>query len=1024
MKIFTRAALGTGRLSTRHPLLTIGAWLLLAAILNLAVPQIHVVAATRSADFIPRDAPAVQALTNMGVRFDESTSSGSSYVILHRDGKLTSADQQYYRQLLGRLGTDRDHVQSVQDLWGNPTTAPAALSPDKTTVYALIRLAGDTGTSKAVASVKAVRAAVSDLPRPPGLTALVAGPAATISDEFAGIEKSLPIVTLVTIVCIMMVLFVVYRSVIAVAIPLITIGLALAVANGTVSFLGLHGMPVSIFSVSLLSAIVLGAGTDYAIFLISRYHEARRAGIPAADALETGFTRIAPVIIASGLVVTLTCAAMVVTKIGLFRTVGLPCAIGVAVTLLAALTLTPAMMRLAARFGFLEPRARKSPLRYWHWIGVRTVRSPARVLAVAAGALVLLAAAVPTIHLSYDERAAQPKDTDSNRGDALIAAHYHGNVLLPQYVTITADHDLRNTKDYATLEAVADAVAKVPDVVAVQSVSRPLGKTIKESSLGYQAGVVADGLFGGVSELDKAQPRIKQLTDGTGRLAKGAGQLKSGSEQLSSGIKQAVSGSEQLVDGNRRLSAGLGQAKTGSAQLRNGADRLAAGANELSNGVQQYLGFLDAPQQFLSSLRAQVASTPNCASQPMCGAIANLLKFLDSTPAAQTLSQIDRLRTGVQQLSDGSRQLADGLQRLDTGLGQASDGADALLDGQTRLNTGLHQLDDGGNRLVGGSEALADGSQQVDGGVNQMTSQLSRMRTGLTTAGGYLDELRTNTSPGPSGGFYIPQFAMDRPDFQTAVKLFVSPDGKMARMIVTDQGDPFSTAAMERTGAILRAAQQAVRGTSLDRSAVDVTGLTPVYRDLRSMAMRDLVIIVVLASLLAFVIIAALVRSLVVPIYVVGSAILSFAAALGLSILLWQHILRQPLHWAVPSLSFIILVSVAADYNVLLMSRVRDEALRSRLGLRGSPRHAIIKAVTSTGGVITTAGAVFAITMLALTAASAGNTAQVGFTIGAGLIIDTMVVRTVVVPGIATLVGRWNWWPSGVAARRRRPRGT
>jgi RND superfamily putative drug exporter len=395
----------------------------------------------------------------------------------------------------------------------------------------------------------------------------------------------------------------------------------------------------------------------------------------------------------------------------------------------------------------------------------------------------------------------------------------------------------------------------------------------------------------------------------------------------------------------------------------------------------------------------------------MCAASKSLLALLDSTPAGQALTNAQRLKDGVQQIADGNRQLADGLAQLDGGLTRASNGAGALLDGQRALDTGLHQLDAGADRLVDGSGQLADGSQQVDGGVNLMTSQLGRLQTGLKTASDYLNELRKNTAAGTTGGFYIPQWAMSRPDLQTAMGLFISPDGRMARMIITDTGDPFSTRAMDRTGTILDSARQAVRGTDLHAASVAVTGLTPTYRDLRTMALQDFATIVVLASLLALLVIALLMRSLVVPLYVVGSAIVSFGAALGLSVGIWQHLLHRPLHWAVPSLAFIILVAVAADYNVLLTSRVRDRMLQSKAGLRGSPRSAIVQAVTSTGGVITTAGAVFAITMLALTAAAVGNTAQVGFTIGIGLIIDTMVVRTIVVPAIAALLGPRNWWP-------------
>ncbi|MFD3704499.1 RND family transporter [Nocardia sp. NPDC058658] len=1008
MKALSTLITTLGRTVGKHPLLVIGIWIAVAGILNIAVPQVSTVASSHSADFIPRDAPAVRALQNMGVTFHESTSSGSAYVVLHRESGLTDADRAYYATLVDALRRDTAHVQSVQDLWSDPVSAPVAMSADKTTVNVLIRVVGDAGTADATASVRSVRATIDGLARDRDLRVLTTGPAATISDEFSGIEDSLGLVTVVTVACIMLVLFAVYRSPAAVAVPLTTIGLALAVANGTTAFLGIHGMPISIFSVALLSAIVMGAGTDYAIFLISRYHESRRTGSAPAVALATSFPRIAPVILASGLVVTLTCAGLSVTRIGLFRTVGLPCAIGVLVTLAAALTLSPALIAVAIRFGMLEPRARSPRSRYWRWLAVVTVRRPRRALAYSLGALIVLVAAVPTIQLSYDERAAQRSGTESNQGYDLVAAHYDGNVLLPGYVTVTADHDLRNTADLATLEAVSAAIAKVPGVASVQSITRPLGTTITESSLGHQAGVVADGLSGGVLALADAAPQLDQLTDGSGRVAAGARELHTGAGQLSTGIKQAVDGSGQLVTGTAALHDGLTMAKAGTHQLRTGADQLAAGSRQLSDAVSPLLNF---PQVDLAALRQHTAATPDCATQPLCAAAQSLLALLDSTAPGQTLSTADRLRTGVADLTTGSQRLADGLTQLDGGLTRAVGGASTLLDAQRQLDIGLRRLDAGTDQLLAGTGGLADGSHLVDGGVTLMTSQLSTLLTGLRTASDYLNELRDNTTAGGTGGFYIPASAMARPDLRTAMSLFLSPDGRMARVIVTDTGDPFSTEAMDRTQTVLDAARHAVRGTDLHTAQLETTGLTPIFRDLREMALRDFTTIVVLASLLALLVIAALMRSLVVPLYVVGTAVVSFGAALGTSVLIWQHLLDRPLHWAVPPLAFIILVAVAADYNVLLTSRIRDRMVESRSGLAGSPRSAIIHAVTATGGVITTAGAVFAIAMLALTSASTGNTAQVGFTIGVGLIIDTMIVRTIVVPAIAALLGPRNWWP-------------
>jgi RND superfamily putative drug exporter len=135
--------------------------------------------------------------------------------------------------------------------------------------------------------------------------------------------------------------------------------------------------------------------------------------------------------------------------------------------------------------------------------------------------------------------------------------------------------------------------------------------------------------------------------------------------------------------------------------------------------------------------------------------------------------------------------------------------------------------------------------------------------------------------------------------------------------------------------------------------------------------------------------------------------IVSYLSALGIGVIVFQFILGQDLHWSVPGLTFVILVAVGADYNMLLISRLRDE---SALGVRSG----VIRTVSSTGGVITAAGLIMAASMYGLLFASLSNVVQGAFVLGTGLLLDTFLVRTVTVPAIAVLVGRANWWrPSG-----------
>jgi putative drug exporter of the RND superfamily len=161
-----------------------------------------------------------------------------------------------------------------------------------------------------------------------------------------------------------------------------------------------------------------------------------------------------------------------------------------------------------------------------------------------------------------------------------------------------------------------------------------------------------------------------------------------------------------------------------------------------------------------------------------------------------------------------------------------------------------------------------------------------------------------------------------------------------------------------------------------------------------------------------FLILVLLLRAVVAPLYLVGTVILSCLASLGIGVIVLQLIGGQPMTASTPGMAFIVLVAVGVDYNMLLISRIRDE---SPHGIRSG----VIRTVRTTGSVITSAGMIFAAPMLAMVFSSIGSMVQGGFIIGVGLLLDTFVVRTVTVPALAVLVGKANWWPSG---RRRKPR--
>ncbi|OBK19485.1 RND family transporter [Mycobacterium asiaticum] len=258
--------------------------------------------------------------------------------------------------------------------------------------------------------------------------------------------------------------------------------------------------------------------------------------------------------------------------------------------------------------------------------------------------------------------------------------------------------------------------------------------------------------------------------------------------------------------------------------------------------------------------------------------------------------------------------------------------------------------------------------------------------------------------------FYLPPEAFDNPDFQTGLRMFLSPDGKSARFFVTHQGDPMTPEGISRVDAERSAAQEGLKQSSLSDAKVYLGGTAATFKDMHDGAKYDLMIAVVSALTLIFMIMLLLTRSVVAALVIVGTAGSSIAASFGLSVLIWQDLFGIRIHWIVMALSVIILLAVGSDYNLLLVSRFKEEIYA---GLKTG----IIRSMAGTGGVVTAAGLVFAFTMASMLGSDLRVLGQFGSTVCIGLLLDTLIVRTLLMPSIATLLGRWFWWPQVVHPR-------
>lgn len=278
----------------------------------------------------------------------------------------------------------------------------------------------------------------------------------------------------------------------------------------------------------------------------------------------------------------------------------------------------------------------------------------------------------------------------------------------------------------------------------------------------------------------------------------------------------------------------------------------------------------------------------------------------------------------------------------------------------------------------------------------------------------YLRELAAVSQSAPGVDLYAARRILTDPNMRAVLDYFVSPNGHATRLLVYGDGSEWGDDGAQRARAIVTAVAEETDEGTLRPTAVELTGVGPATRDLQDLVGSDLTLLAVITLAVIFAIAALLLRSPLAGLVVVGTIATSYICALGASVVIWKHILGDNLHWSVLPIAFVLLISVGSAYNLLFALRIREES-------SAGPRTSVIRAFAATGMVVTAAGIVFGTTMFALAASTSLSVAQIGVTVGMGLLLDALVIRGFVLPALMVLLGRWLWWPRRSVSNRQVP---
>jgi putative drug exporter of the RND superfamily len=907
-------------------------WITLVGVLNVAVPQLQVVGQMRSVSMSPKEAPSVIAMTRVGKDFKEFDSDSSAMIVLEGDEPLGDDAHRFYDDMVGKLKADTKHVEHIQDFWGDPLTRAGAQSKDGKAAYVQVYLAGNQGEALANDSVLAVQKVVRGLSSPAGVKVFVTGPSALQADQQIAGTRSLTVIETATFGVIILMLLLVYRSIVTVVIVLAMVGLGLMATRGVVAFLGYYDLiGLSTFATQLLVTLAIAATTDYAIFLVGRYQESRTIGEDRESAFYTMFQGTAHVVLASGMTIAGATFSLSFTRLPYFQSLGIPLAVGMVVAVFVALTLGPAVITVASRFGLLEPK-RAMRIRGWRRLGAVVVRWPALILLVTIVLALVGVLMLPGYKPNYNDRKYLPADLPANAGYAAVERHFPVARMNPELLLVETDHDVRNSTDFLVIERIAKYVMRTPGIGRVQAITRPEGKPLKYSTIPAQL-----SLSGTFQKMNRSylQDRINDMLLQAGEMQK------------------TINTMDRMIALMEQISA------TTHSMVMQTHD-IAAEVSELRDHIADF-------DDFWRPIRNYMYWEPHCYDIPMCWAIRSVFDTLD----------------GVDSETEDVQSLLPDMDRLDALMPQLLAELKPTIETMKSMRTMLltmHQT---------------QASQQ---------DQMAAMDKDQAAMGEAFNNSLNDDS------FYLPPEIFDNKDFKRGMESFISPNGRAIRFFISHETDPLSADGIKHVDTIKNAVFEAIKGTPLEGSRVYLGGTASVFKDLEEGNNYDLMIAGVAALSLIFIIMLLITRSLIAAGVIVGTVVLSLGASFGMSVLVWQHLLGMELQFMVMAMAVIILLAVGADYNLLLVARMKEE-------IPAGINTGIIRAMGGSGSVVTAAGLVFAFTMMSMAVSEMTVVAQIGTTIGLGLLFDTLVIRAFMTPSIAALLGRWFWWPKVVRAR-------
>jgi RND superfamily putative drug exporter len=516
-----------GRFAIRYRLMIITVWVALAAIITIVAPNIDDVASSDQTSFLPSNAPFIQANEVFQEAFPDEFARGSAFVVIDASKAGGVNDPQVWQfigELEAWLNSDAapDNITGVKAPTTNSLAPRLLVSEDQQ--LALVSIDLNTGHIDPLTggTIRAIDKWVGEH-KLENVVVEQTGASPVVIDTDEAIRASVDHTIWVTVVLVILLLLLIYRSPVSPLVPLVTVTISYLVTIGLVSWIGEYVMTITSYVKVLLVVVLYGAGTDYCLFLISRFREEMADDLGVIRATHHTVARVGETITSSAGTIFVGFMAMAFAEMGLFNSSGPALAVGIAVMLLAGLTLTPALLATLGERAFWPGRAKhRATGRFYQKISNLVSVHPIATVLIIVGIMTPFSIYGLTLQYSYDTIKDLPEDKSAVVGFDLLGEHMDQGSVVPLDIVVTE----RDPQTMATeIARLTDEISALKGIASVRGMNSPFGQGQDYENLlrvDTQLGFVLQS-FSSIKadeiDIEKAVSTLNSLTDYVNLLA-------------------------------------------------------------------------------------------------------------------------------------------------------------------------------------------------------------------------------------------------------------------------------------------------------------------------------------------------------------------------------------------------------------------------------------------------------------------------------------------------------------------------